>query len=129
MPLNHFIRNNYLKKKLFAFILLPYLLLCLTIGGFHESIFNSSHGDHSQQLASRNTDNLPIGILKDSNRHSSETCQICQWLKTPSSLIQFLSLDTHFTCICNSLVCYSNPVLPLLSIHKFTIRPPPFFSC
>lgn len=128
MPLKYFTKNKNLANILFVSILLPYLLLCLTMGGFHDSIFNTKHSNHTHQFSSQNSANITeIGVLESASQHDSETCQICQWLKTLSTVIQFLLPDPQFDYICNNFVYYSNPVLPSLSIQKFTIRPPPSF--
>lgn len=126
MSFTYFIRN----KNLANTILLPYLFLCLTMGGFHDGIFTAKHCNHAQQSVDHHTiGDLQIGVLENIYQHNSETCQICQWLKTPSTLVQFLLLDTSSDCVCNSFVYYFDPIIPCLSIHKFTIRPPPSFSC
>lgn len=128
MLLKYFNKKKKLSDILFVSFLLPYFLLCITIGGLHEGIFNDKHCSHAQQSGSKSpgtTVDLQDGILKDVTQHDSETCQICQWLKTPSTSLQLLLHDSHFDCICVKPVCPSNPVIPSLSIHKFTIRPPP----
>ena len=128
MLLKYFNKKKKVSDILFVSFLLPYFLLCITIGGLHEGIFTDKHCNHAQQSGSKSpgtTDDLQEGILKDASQHDSETCQICQWLKTPSTSLQLLIHDSHFDCICVKHVCSSNPVIPSLSIHKFTIRPPP----
>ena len=129
MPITFSLKNKNLANNLFASIFIPYLLLCLTMGGFHDSIFSSRHCNHVKLSVANNTDDLQIGVLENVLQHNSETCQICQWLKTPSNLKQFLLHDMRFDCIYINLVCHSNPILPSLSIQRFTIRPPPAFSC
>jgi len=129
MPLKCFIRNKNLANILFASIILPYLILSLTVGGFHNSIFNAKNCNHAQKSVSSDVDSLQVGVLEDTSKHNPETCQICQWLKTPTALTQLLSLDTKFEYVCINTICHSNPVLASLSIQKFTIRPPPSFSC
>ena len=128
MPITFSMKNKNLVNKLFASILTPYLLLCLTVGGFHDSIFSVRHCNHTQESVSHSTEQQ-IRVSGNPSQHNSETCQICQWLKTPSNLKQFLLHDMRFDCIYINLVCHSNPILPSLFIHKFTIRPPPAFSC
>ena len=128
MPIIQFIRKKSLSNTLFASLFIPYLLLCLTVGGFHDSIFSVRHCNHTQESVSHSTEQQ-IRISGNPSQHNSETCQICQWLKTPSSLRQFLLHDMRFDCVYINLVCYSNPILPSLFIQRFTIRPPPAFSC
>jgi hypothetical protein len=131
MPLkNYFIKNKNLANVLFVSTLIPYLLLCLTLGGFHTNLFNTRECHHGQHFAAHETINTShIKTSEDVYQHNSETCQICQWLKTPSTAVQFLSLDTQCECVHINFVYYSNPPLSSLPIHNFTIRPPPTFSC
>jgi hypothetical protein len=132
MPLKQFNRKKDIYHILFVSFLIPYLLLCLTLGGFHDGI-GASHCNHGQQSGCHDYhDNAcfqPVGNLDDVSQHNSETCQICQWLKTPSAIVQLLTTDAQFDFACASPPQNSNPVLPSLSIHKFTIRPPPSSSC
>lgn len=128
MPIKCFSRNKYLANILFTFFILPYLILSLTMGGYHDSILNARNCNHAQKTVSSVVDNLQVGILEDTLKHNPETCQICQWLKTQTTLTHFLLLDTQFDYVCINAVYHSNPVLASLSIHKFTIRPPPYFS-
>lgn len=121
-----------LPNILFVSFILPYFLLCITLGGFHEGIFNHKHCTHVNQTEteSRNCPNgLQAGVVNDPSKHDTETCQICQWLKTPSTTGQMLADNTPFDCIYIRPARYSNPLISPLSIHRFTIRPPPFFSC
>jgi len=123
-------RNKNLTNTLFAAVFIPYLLLCLTIGGLHGGALSSRQCGHMHTLAScNNADATAIGVLEDNTSHNSETCQICQWLKTPSNLKQFLVHDVRFDCVYSNPACHSSPILPSLFIQKFTIRPPPSFSC
>ena len=128
MPITFSVKNKNLANTLFASIFIPYLLLCLTVGGFHDSIFSVRHCNHTLESLSHSADDQQIRISGNPSQHNSETCQICQWLKTPSNLKQFLLHDMRFDCIYINLVCHSNPILPSLFIQKFTIRPPPAFS-
>lgn len=133
MSLKYFTGNKSLANTLFVFIFLPYILLCLTMGGFHDGLFIAKQCDHELQPGSHdNHDNagcLQVGDGDNVPRHDPGACQICQWLKTPSTFAQLLMADTHFDFVCLSPPRNSNPILPSLSIHKFTIRPPPSSSC
>src|SRR3989337_4498682 len=129
MPITFSVKNKNLANTLFASIFIPYLLLCLTMGGFHDSIFSVPHCNHTQESLSHSADDQQIRVSGNSSQHNTESCQICQWLKTPSNLRQFLLHDMRFDCIYINLVCHSNPVFPSLFIQKFTIRPPPAFAC
>lgn len=129
MLLGYFNKRRNLANTIFISILIPYLLLCLTMGGFHNSIFSSHHCDHTEHLVSNGPDNHHIVDKKDTSQHNAETCQICQWLKTPSTSMHFLLSNTQSDFIYTRVIYYSNHVFPSLSIQKFTIRPPPSFFC
>lgn len=126
------IKNKRITNILFVSTILPYLLLCLTLGGFHNSFLNTQHCNHRQHPLSQKAIDTSytshIEVSENGYQHNAETCQICQWLKTPSTVVQFLTLDTQFDFVCVNAVCHSNSAFPHLSIGKFTIRPPPF-SC
>lgn len=128
MPITFSVKNKNLANTLFASIFIPYLLLCLTVGGFHDSIFSVRHCNHTQESLSHSTDDQQIRISGNPSQHNAETCQICQWLKTPSNLKQFLLHDMRFDCVYINLACHSNPILPSLFIQRFTIRSPPALS-
>lgn len=133
MPLKQFNKKKDIHNTLFVSLLISYLLLCLTMGGFHEGISSTNHCDHGLQSGSHNNhdnaDSLQVGISDDVSQHDAETCQICQWLKTPSTVVPFFKLDTQSDLVCIRSPHNFNLILPSLSIHKFTIRPPPTFPC
>lgn len=129
MMLKQFNRKKDIGSIFLVSFLVPYLLLCLTMGGFHGGVFNSNHCNHELQNGSHgNYDNKQIGTRDDVTPHDSETCQVCQWLKTPSSVAPLLTIDAQFDFVCVSSLRDFNLILSSLSIHKFTIRPPPASS-
>jgi hypothetical protein len=126
MLLRDFFRKKILTNRWFIGILLPYLLWCLTVGGFQDSCCHNDHGNYVQQLVSDNTNDIQVGVLDDFLRYDSETCQICEWLKDSPALPEFVILNIHADFICNSLKdIIPNPVFSYFSTRKFTIRPPP----
>ena len=127
MVLKHLIDNKNSTNLVFVLILLPYFILCLTIGGAHESIFDTRHCNNPRQVCN-NSDGLHICAGENKEIHNAETCQICKWLKTPSTQIKLQSTKAYFDWINDNVICYSNPELASLSIHKFTIRPPPLLT-
>lgn len=134
MPLTkYFIKNKRLTNILFVSAILPYLVLCLILGGIHNSFLNTQYCNHKQHPIAHNAIDTSytshLEVSENGYQHDSETCQICQWLKTPSTSVQFLSLNIQRECIHIRLVYYSDPTIPSLPIHKFTIRPPPSISC
>ncbi|HJW86494.1 MAG TPA: hypothetical protein VJ440_07670 [Candidatus Brocadiaceae bacterium] len=126
--LKNLIKNKGFTSPVVVFLLLPYLFLCLTLGGLHENIINGKHCGHSLQPVSAPHD-APVALsgsmVQDSSRHDAATCQVCQWLKTPSTPGQIFLDNTHFDYVIVRPVCYSNPIIPTLPLRKFTIRPPP----
>lgn len=131
MLLKYFIKNKKVANTLFATAFLPYLLICLTMGGAHGSFFSNSnsHCDHTRQSISHKTGDAHIENTATVYRHDSETCQICQWLKTPSYSVKIPMLNSHLEGVYFRSFSYANLVLPSLSINKFTIRPPPVLTC
>lgn len=126
--LKNLIKNKGFTSPVVVFVLLPYLFLCLTLGGFHENVFNGKRCGHTLQSGSNpcNTpDNLSICAAQDAPQHDSTTCQICHWLKTPSTPGQFFLDNTPLDYVTVRPVYYSNPIIPFLPLRKFTIRPPP----
>lgn len=126
--LKNLIKNKGFTSPAIVFLLLPYLFLCLTLGGFHEYVFNGKHCGHSFQPVSTPRA-APVALsgsmVQDSSQHDAATCQVCQWLKTPSTPGQIFLDNTPFDYVIARPVCYSNPVIPTLPLRKFTIRPPP----
>ena len=125
---NHFFRSKILTDRRFIAVFILYLILCLTMGGFHAGNCNDDQCSQAQQLVPDNTDDVQLGILDDDLLHNSETCKICQWLKDSSSLAQFVFLVAHLDFIHKSSTNFPLPVLPCFLVHKFTIRPPPQIS-
>jgi len=126
--LRNLIKNKGFTSPVVVFVLMPYLFLCLTLGGFHENIFNGKHCDYTCQSGSmplNAPDDLSITVAQDSPQHDSASCQICHWLKTPSTPGQIFLDNTPLDYVIVRVVCYSNPIIPFLPLRKFTIRPPP----
>lgn len=123
--LKNLIKNKGFTSPAVVFLLLPYLFLCFALGGLHENIFNGTHCEHSFQAVSTAHDDAVANMAQDSSRHDAATCQVCQWLKTPSTSGQIFHDDTHIDYVIVRPVLYSNPAIPTLPLRKFTIRPPP----
>lgn len=125
--LKYFNRKKKVSDILFVSFFLPYFLLCITLGEVHEGNKHCTHVNQTGTQSQNCPDGLQVEVVNDSSKHDTETCQICQWLKTPSTPGQMLSDNTLSDCVCIRPSCYSNPLIPPLSIHRFTIRPPPSF--
>ncbi|MFQ5713858.1 MAG: hypothetical protein ACE5GU_07495 [Candidatus Scalinduaceae bacterium] len=120
-------------KKLSIFVLVPYIILCITAGGFHAFDKNAYHdhnsnGYHSEKTDSnaRNTSNSnPILCYND---HSEDNCIICKWLKSTPKKIQIPQVVSHFISDVSGLYandqlayyffksCRHNPRSPPLTI-------------
>lgn len=124
MPLKLWIKNRYITKAFIIIAILPYFLLCLTMGGFHGSFITSETCTH-KQLPLNITDDHYINTFEPVHQHNFDTCHICQWLKSPTISACILLPYTTFDFICKSYFCYLNPLLPLKPVRKFTIRSPP----
>lgn len=120
-----FLRRNTLINRHLSVGVVFYLLLCLTMGGFHDCACNAGQGNYARQVVCENNDVAQLGISDDGLCRDSEMCQMCQWLKDSSSAAPSVLWNTYFIFKGNSLVSFSTPVLSFFPIYKFTIRPPP----
>ena len=117
-------------KKLSILILVPYIILCITAGGFHAFDTNAYHdhvdNHHSENISSgtnKASDNTPALCNND---HSEDNCIICKWLKHTQKKIQ-LALnarsfmpDASGLCLNNQLAYY------FLNNRRYHSRSPPF---
>lgn len=129
MIVKNFFRNKKIANGFFVTVLLPYILLCLTMGGFHNGINNTKHCGGVPFAEFNNTSNEEINAPVFVSYHDSESCQICQWLKTHSIPMRFLLPESRPEYLYSRDVSYSNPDLSSFFTHKFAIRPPPYFFC
>lgn len=119
-------------KRLSILFLIPYVILCVTAGGFHAFDKSAFHG-HSVEKTHRedtvsNTDtadnSAPIFCYND---HNEDDCIICKWLKhTPKKVRLPLSVssfipDTSGLCINKQQAYY------FLNNGKYHSRAPPLF--
>lgn len=82
-------------------ILIPYIILCLTAGGFHTFDEYAYHNHNSKNHHSETIDssvnkpcnNKPILCCND---HNEDNCIICKWLKSTSKRIQLVLDISHF---------------------------------
>ncbi len=132
--MEYFIRNKNRTNILFVSTLLPYLLLCLVLGSLHNTFLKNQYCSHGQHtiIAHKTPDiseSSRLEVSENGYQHNSATCQICEWLNTPSVAVPFFAVEMQFDFICISSPGNSNPILSSLSIQRFTIRPPPSFPC
>ncbi|MDR4507758.1 MAG: hypothetical protein MRJ65_05895 [Candidatus Brocadiaceae bacterium] len=123
--------NKTRTNVLFVVMLLPYILLSLTMGGFHQGLLHlqDKHSHNHQLKPDSATGASHFSTIETASHHDADTCGICQWLKTPSNPASFFPAHAQFGCVFTCLTRYCPPFISTSPIHKFTIRPPPTFSC
>lgn len=116
-------------RKLSILVLVPYIILCITAGGFH-AFDESAYHNHADNYHSENTVSVvnDIGnstpILCD-NDHNEDNCIICKWLKNTPKKIQ-LSLEAlSFIPDTSGLCLYDQQAYAFLNYGKHFSRSPP----
>ena len=98
-------------RKLSILVLVSYIILCITAGGFH-AFDESAYHNHTDNYHSENT----VSVINDSdnstpilcdNDHNEDNCIICKWLKSLPKKIQ-LPLDASFYVQDTSGFCLSD---------------------
>ena len=115
-------------KKLSILVLVPYVILCITAGGFHafdESAYhNHTDNYHSENAVSVINESISTPVLCD-NDHNEDNCIICKWLKSSPKKIQ-LSLDTsRFIPDTTGLSLNDQQTYAFLNYGKYHSRSPP----
>ncbi|MBZ0110653.1 MAG: hypothetical protein K8F52_18525 [Candidatus Scalindua rubra] len=120
-------------KKLSILFLAPYIILCITAGGFHAFDESAFHGHCVEKTHSENTvsnaetanNSAPFFCYND---HNEDDCVICKWLKhapkkvqLPMDVSSFIP-DTSGSCINKQQAYY------FLSNGKYHSRAPPIFT-
>ncbi len=116
-------------RKLSILVLVPYIILCITAGGFH-AFDESAYHHHTDNYHSENT----VSDINDSgnstpilcyNDHNEDNCIICKWLKSTSRKIQ-LSLNTSLFMPATSMLCLNDQqAYKFLNNGKYHSRDPP----
>jgi len=119
-------------KKLSVLVLVPYIILCITAGGFHafdknayhdHNTANNHHSENISSVTNKTSGNSPT--LCD-NDHSEDNCIICKWLKHTPKKIQ-LALNTRSFIPDASGLCLNNrQAYYFLNNHRYHSRAPPF---
>lgn len=118
-------------KKLSILVLVPYIILCITAGGFHAFDKNAYHDHnpankyHSENISSdtnKSSDNTPTLCYND---HSEDNCIICKWLKNTQKRIQ-LALNAQSFIPVTSRLCVNNQhAYYFLNNGRYLSRDPP----
>ncbi len=116
-------------KKLSILVLVPYVILCITAGGFHafdESAYhNHADSNHSENTVSDINDICNSTPVLCDNVHNEDNCIICKWLKSSPKKTQ-LSLDSsHFIPDTSGLYLNDIQSYYFLNNWKFHSRSPP----
>ena len=127
-----FFKTQQSFKKLTILLLVPYIILCVTAGGFHAFDKSAFHGHSVESIHSEDAD-LPAATAENRapifcyNDHNADDCIICKWLKhtpkrvqLPLSISSFIP-DISGLCISRQLAYY------FLNNGKYHSRAPPFF--
>ncbi|ODS31566.1 MAG: hypothetical protein SCARUB_03316 [Candidatus Scalindua rubra] len=117
-------------KKVSILVLVPYIILCITAGGFHAFDEYAYHGHnpdnyHSEKIdsnANKASNNKPVLCFND---HSEGNCIICKWLKSTPKKIQ-LALDVSYFIPETSGLCVNDhQAYYFLNNGKYHSRSPP----
>jgi hypothetical protein len=117
-------------KKLSVFVLVPYIILCLTAGGFHAFDEYAYHNHNSDSCHSEKTDSDAgkAGNSKSAfcrNDHSEDNCIICKWLKSTPKKIQIPQVVSHFIPDISGLCASDQQAYYFFKSGKYHSRSPP----
>ena len=117
-------------KKLSIFVLVPYIILCITAGGFHtldEYVYHdhNSNNYHSEGIDSNANNASNSKLILCYNDHSEDKCIICKWLKSTSKKIQMSQHVSHFIPDVSGLCANDQQEYYFLKIGKYHSRSPP----
>ena len=128
----YFLKSKQRFKKLSILLLVPYIILCITAGGFHAFDKSAFHGHsveetHSEDIvlnADTSDNSAPIFCYND---HNEDDCIICKWLKHAPKRVQ-LSMDVSSSIPDTSGLCISRQqAYYFLNNRKYHSRAPPLF--
>ena len=126
----NFFKTKERFKKLSILFLIPYIILCVTAGGFHAFDKSAFHGHRAKNTHSENTvsntgtddNSTPIFCYND---HNEDDCIICKWLKHTPKKVQ-LSMDVSSFRPDTSGLCVNKPqTYYFLNNWKYHSRAPP----
>ena len=128
----YFFKSKQKLKKFSILLLAPYVILCITAGGFHAFDESAFHGHSVERTHSENTvlnadtadNSAPFFCYND---HNEDDCIICKWLKHAPKKVQ-LSLDGSSFIPNTSGLCLNKQQSYYFLIHgKYHSRAPPLF--
>ncbi len=116
-------------KILSILVLVPYIILCISAGGFH-AFDESAYHNHTDNYHSENT----VSVINDSgnstpiicdNDHNEDNCIICKWLKSSPKKIQLSMHASHYIPDTSGLCLNDQQAYAFLNYGKYLSRAPP----
>lgn len=126
----YFFKSKQKLKRLSILLLAPYIILCITAGGFHAFDESAFHGhsvekNHSGDTALNADTSGDSGPIFCYNDHNEDDCIICKWLKHAPKRVQ-LSMDvSSFIPDTSGLCINKQQAYYFLNNGKYHSRAPP----
>ena len=126
----YFFKSKQKLKRLSILLLAPYIILCITAGGFHALDESAFHGHSVEKTHSEDTvlnadtadNSAPFFCYND---HNEDDCIICKWLKHAPKRVQ-LSMDvSSFIPNTSGLCTNKHQAYYFLNNWKYHSRAPP----
>lgn len=113
-------------KTLSILILVPYIVLCITAGGFHAFDKQAYHGHFDSEQSAYTGSHAGNGtpIICD-NDHSEDNCIICKWLKNTPKRVQLTPDISRFIPDTSGLCLNEQQAYHFLNTGKHCTRGPP----
>ena len=126
----YFFKSKQKLKRLSILLLAPYIILCITAGGFHAFDESAFHGHSVEKTHSEDTvlnadtadNSAPFFCYND---HNEDDCTICKWFKHAPKRVQ-LSMDvSSFIPNTSGLCTNKHQAYYFLNNWKYHSRAPP----
>jgi hypothetical protein len=126
----YFFKSKQKLKKLSILFLAPYIILCITAGGFHAFDKSAFHGHSVEEVHSEDI-GLNAGTSNNSapffcyNDHNEDNCIICKWLKHAPKRVQLSMGVSSYIPDTSGLCINKQPAYYFLNNGKYHSRAPP----
>ena len=128
----YLLKSNQKLKRMSLLILVPYVILCITAGGFHALNEAAFHGHSVEKIHSENAvvnadtpGNSTLFFCY--NDHNEDTCAICKWLKHTPKRVK-LPMDISSIILGTSGLCVNkHQAYYFLNNCEYHSRAPPLF--
>jgi len=119
-------------KRLSILLLAPYIILCITAGGFHAFDESAFHGHNVEETHSGDTatnadtagNSAPFFCYND---HNEDDCIICKWLKHAPKRVQLSMGVSSFIPDTSGLCTNKQQAYYFLNNGEYHSRAPPIF--